>query len=213
MDLIESSQQPVVAGSLEEIDRRGFLKGLGAAAVTSAGLAPTPAKAWFFFIIPLPNTSPDAAANACMPPEVQIGQKVNHQGELQVVQKIHGVSNRCQNPKTPVAVTVGKPEPVAPPVVQQPPNQPTTLKYGGRLAARIKPNISFEGVVGGNPAAEVEVTTLEDGTISGVRLLKPSGDSNWDKAVLKAVVKTETLPLDENGKIPQTLVLSFRPKD
>jgi TonB family protein len=206
-------KQGVAEGSLEEIDRRGFLKGMGAAAVAGTGLSPMPAKAWFFFIIPLPNTNPDAAANACMPPTVQVGQQVNFQNELQVIQKIHGVSNRCQNPNMPVAVTIGKPEPVQAPVVKEPPNQKTPPNYASRIIARIRPNIHYSGDTSGNPRAEIEVRVSSDGTITGVKLEKSSGNSEWDQAVIDAVKKTQTMPLDSTGNVPSIMIMGFRPMD
>jgi colicin import membrane protein len=86
--------------------------------------------------------------------------------------------------------------------------------YGGRVRARVKPNITFDdtGIVG-NPAAEVEVRCSPDGTIVGRKLVKSSGNSAWDAAVLKAVDKTEILPRDIDGRVPSSLVIVFRPKD
>lgn len=85
--------------------------------------------------------------------------------------------------------------------------------YAGRIRARIKPNIVFTDDVSGNPTAEVEVRVAPDGTIVSRRLIKPSGIKAWDEAVLKAIDKTEVLPRDVDGRVPSTLVISFRPKD
>ena len=85
--------------------------------------------------------------------------------------------------------------------------------YGGRIRARIKPNITFTGTISGNPLAEVEVRTSPDGTIISRRLTKPSGVKSWDDAVLAAIDKTEVLPRDVDGQVPSTLVISFRPRD
>lgn len=85
--------------------------------------------------------------------------------------------------------------------------------YAGKLVARIKPNIVFTDSAPGNPRAEVEVRALPDGTITGRKLLKSSGNSAWDDAVLRAIDRAGTLPKDENGKVPSTLVLGFRPLD
>lgn len=85
--------------------------------------------------------------------------------------------------------------------------------YAGRLVARIRPNIVFTDIVSGNPRAEVEVRALPDGTIVGSRLLKSSGHAAWDDAVLRAVERTGRLPQDENGRVPSTLILGFRPQD
>ena len=85
--------------------------------------------------------------------------------------------------------------------------------YGGKVAARVKPNIVFTEDIAGNPAAEVEVRTSPDGTIVGQRLIKSSGNKAWDSAVLRAIEKTETLPRDVDGRVPSQIVISFRPKD
>lgn len=65
----------------------------------------------------------------------------------------------------------------------------------------------------GNPRAEVEVRTLPDGTILSARLLKSSGHRAWDDAVLRAIERTARLPRDENGRVPSTLILGFRPNE
>jgi colicin import membrane protein len=85
--------------------------------------------------------------------------------------------------------------------------------YQDKLAARVRPNIVFTETVPGNPRAEVEVRALPDGTIAGRKLLKSSGHKGWDDAVLRAIDRTATLPKDENGRVPGTLVLIFRPQD
>lgn len=85
--------------------------------------------------------------------------------------------------------------------------------YAGRIRARIKPNIIFTDTISGNPIAEVEVRTSPDGTIISKRLTKPSGVKSWDDAVLNAIDKTEVLPRDVDGRVPTSLVISFRPRD
>ena len=85
--------------------------------------------------------------------------------------------------------------------------------YGGRVAARVKPNIVFTDEITGNPRAEVEVRTSPDGTIVGQRIVKSSGVKAWDDAVLKAVIKTEVLPRDRDGRVHSPLIITFRPKD
>lgn len=88
-----------------------------------------------------------------------------------------------------------------------------SASYGGRIRARIKPNIVFTDDISGNPTADVEVRTAPDGTIIGRRLKKSSGNAAWDQAVLKAIDKTEVLPRDVDGTVPPNLEISFRPKD
>lgn len=88
-----------------------------------------------------------------------------------------------------------------------------SLAYAGRIKARIKPNIVFtEQQIPGNPVAKVEVRCAPDGRIMSVKLVSASGVVAWDAAVLRAIDRTEVLPLDEHGKVPPML-LEFRPND
>ena len=85
--------------------------------------------------------------------------------------------------------------------------------YGGKVRAKVKPNVLFTDDVVGNPSAEVEVRTTTDGTITGQRLVKSSGNKAWDDAVIKAIIRTETMPRDVDGKVPTPMILEFRPKE
>ena len=85
--------------------------------------------------------------------------------------------------------------------------------YGGKVRARVKPNIVFTQDITGNPSAEVEVRTALDGTIMSQRLVKSSGNKAWDDAVVKAIIRTETMPRDVDGRVPTPMILEFRPRD
>jgi colicin import membrane protein len=85
--------------------------------------------------------------------------------------------------------------------------------YAGRVSARVKPNIVFTAEVSGNIEAGVEVRTAPDGTITGRKIIKSSGNKAWDDAVLRALDKTEILPKDTDGRVPSTLEMYFKPKD
>jgi colicin import membrane protein len=87
-----------------------------------------------------------------------------------------------------------------------------SASYGGRIQARVRPNIVYPDDIATNPAAEVEVRAAPDGTIIGRTLLKSSGVKSWDDAVLKAIDKTEVLPRDVDGRVPSVIVITFRPK-
>lgn len=92
-----------------------------------------------------------------------------------------------------------------------------SASYIGRLRAKVKPNITFpdnflQSVVG-NPTADVEVTCSPSGKIESVDLVKSSGNSAWDEAVLNGLRKTAILPRDVDGSVPTRLVFSFRPRD
>lgn len=85
--------------------------------------------------------------------------------------------------------------------------------YGSRVAARIRPNVVFTDAVSGNAQAEIEVRTQPDGTITSRRLVKSSGNPAWDDAVLRAIDRTGSLPLDTDGKVPSPMIVVLRPQD
>lgn len=86
--------------------------------------------------------------------------------------------------------------------------------YAGRIAGRVKPNIVFTDDVPGNPEAEVEIRTAPDGTIVGTpKLVKSSGVKSWDEAVVKALLKTEVLPRDTDGRVPPVIIMVFSVKN
>lgn len=87
-----------------------------------------------------------------------------------------------------------------------------SASWGARVQARVRPNIVFSDTVSGNPEAVVEVRLAPDGTIVSRRLKKSSGLKAWDEAVLRALDKTETLPRDTDGRVPQAGDLVFKPK-
>lgn len=89
--------------------------------------------------------------------------------------------------------------------------------YLGRLRARVRPNITFPQslmqAVKGNPEAEVEVICAPYGEILSKKLIRSSGNLDWDEAVMNAIEKTGTLPRDENGNMPPKINFVFRPRD
>ena len=88
-----------------------------------------------------------------------------------------------------------------------------SASYGAKVRNAVKPNIVFTEDVAGNPIAEVEVRTNPNGTIIGHRLVKSSGNAAWDDAVIKALIKTGTMPRDVDGRVPPAMVLSMRVRD
>ncbi len=87
-----------------------------------------------------------------------------------------------------------------------------SANYAGRVAARVKPNILFTEQIDGNPTAVVQVKLAPDGTIIAKRLVQSSGVKVWDDAVLRAIERTEILPLDD-GRAPPQFEIGFRPRD
>jgi colicin import membrane protein len=92
-----------------------------------------------------------------------------------------------------------------------------SASYFGRLRAKVRSNIIFPyallQTVVGNPVAYVEVTSSPRGIIESIDLVKSSGNSAWDQAVIDALRKIEILPRDETGIIPRKIQFEFRPRD
>jgi colicin import membrane protein len=86
-----------------------------------------------------------------------------------------------------------------------------SASYAGRIVARVKPNIVFTDAIVGRPMASVEVRAAADGTIIGRRLIKSSGNKDWDDAVLRALDRTEILPRDTDGRVPSPITIDFTP--
>jgi colicin import membrane protein len=84
--------------------------------------------------------------------------------------------------------------------------------YGPKVVRAIKSNIVVQAPIDGNPEALVTIVTAADGLITSIAITRSSGNAEWDKAVTRALERTERLPLDENGKAPPVLQISFRPK-
>lgn len=84
-----------------------------------------------------------------------------------------------------------------------------------KVVKKVKPLIVFNPEsISGNPAAVVKVNLAPDGAILSTDLVTSSGNAGWDRAVLLALTRAESLPKDDNGKIPQREVkLTFKPKD
>jgi colicin import membrane protein len=84
-----------------------------------------------------------------------------------------------------------------------------------KVVKKVKPLIVFNPEsISGNPAAVVKVNLAPDGAILNTELVTSSGNGGWDRAVLLALTRAESLPKDDNGKIPQREVkLTFKPKD
>lgn len=88
-----------------------------------------------------------------------------------------------------------------------------SANYAGRIKARIRPHIVLIDPVAGNPQAEVELRVAPDGTILSRRLVQASGNAAWDEAVLRAVDRTAVLPRDTDGRVPASMLISFRPQE
>jgi colicin import membrane protein len=85
--------------------------------------------------------------------------------------------------------------------------------YAGLIKGRVRPNLVYTGADSGNPMVSIEVRLAPDGTVLGrPRVLKSSGNKEWDEAVVRAFEKTEVLPRDA-GKIWSPLQIDWRVND
>jgi len=86
--------------------------------------------------------------------------------------------------------------------------------YGEKIAAKVRQHVVFPDAaqLPGNPGAEFDVRLDTDGSIKTVDLTKSSGYSDWDVAARRALLKTETFPLDVSGKAPPRIFITMRPK-
>jgi colicin import membrane protein len=87
--------------------------------------------------------------------------------------------------------------------------------YRGLLKAKVLPNIAYSDVnaIQGNPTVEIAIRLGPDGTIIlPLQIIKSSGNAAFDRAVVRGLEKTETLPRDKDGRFPApfTLVWSLK---
>ena len=78
--------------------------------------------------------------------------------------------------------------------------------YGGKIVAQIKANTVYNLSGAGNPTVVVFVRTSPAGQILSRKVVKPSGNSSWDDAVLRALDKMQSVPADVDGRVPPLLV-------
>ena len=89
-----------------------------------------------------------------------------------------------------------------------------SASYGKRVSAFIKEHIKRNFEVDGNPELKLLLIVANDGSITNIKTIQPSGNKAWDEAVLKGINSITTLPRDpETGRAPPEIQISFRPKD
>lgn len=85
-------------------------------------------------------------------------------------------------------------------------------EYGRRIAVLIRRHILVPNAVRGHTVAVVELRTDPTGRVESVRLAQPSGRKAWDDAVVRACWRVGALPFDDDGTVPASFELSFRPR-
>lgn len=217
-------------GSLEEVDRRGFLKGMGAAALAgAAGGIATKANAqdiglvqkqynWQFADTKGKDTIVDIVKRSA-------GGRVAITARKQYFLIYDWNDIKSKVPKGfdpgPYGLVL-----MAVPKEILGSNMPTTTdtsknnarqqnldrmsgstsaSYAGRIKARIMPNVTGQSA---GPVA-VEIRSSPDGTIISRKLVKSSGNTEWDQSVLKGIDKTDVLPRDIDGRVPSTITVNI----
>ena len=88
-----------------------------------------------------------------------------------------------------------------------------SANYVARIVNAIFPNILFTGNLPSHLSTEVLVRANSNGMIISRKVVKESGNKEWDDAVLRAIERTGTLPRDTDGRVPSELIITFRPKN
>ena len=126
------------------------------------------------------------------------------------------------------ATESGAPVELAPATAEAAPSSPATgpaprdakaaarysAGYGARVAQAVRANIIFPATLVSRVKhpCEVDVSTAPDGRIVGFSVTTSSGTREWDDAVKRGLMRTRTLPLDVDGRVPADLVLKFAPR-
>ena len=94
------------------------------------------------------------------------------------------------------------------------PNKPYSRGYSARIARVVRANIVFSATSFPRlkRPCEVDVSTATDGRIVSFSVTNSSGSRDWDEAVKRGLIRTHTLPLDVDGRIPANMILRLLPR-
>ncbi|UMY33489.1 energy transducer TonB [Burkholderia contaminans] len=84
--------------------------------------------------------------------------------------------------------------------------------YAEKVARRVRANVVAPFGIQGNPSVVIAVNCAPSGALLSVAVQRPSGNLQWDRAVLAAVEKSDPMPRDIGGTTPAHIVLTFQPK-
>ena len=86
--------------------------------------------------------------------------------------------------------------------------------WSDKVIKKVRANITFNAdSFKGNKQTIIQVRLAPDGAILSRTMTSSSGDNAWDQAVLSAIDATQSLPRDDDGKLPTlTPELKLKPK-
>ncbi|MFM0285656.1 cell envelope integrity protein TolA [Paraburkholderia megapolitana] len=82
--------------------------------------------------------------------------------------------------------------------------------YAEKVQRRVRPNIVWAGDTQGLETV-VAVHCAPTGTLLSATVTRSSGNAQWDDAALRAVQRSDPMPLDTNGKTPASFTITLRP--
>ncbi len=82
--------------------------------------------------------------------------------------------------------------------------------YSDKIRRRVHPNIVWSGETSGLET-EISVRCSPSGTLLSAQISRSSGNSSWDDAALRAVQRSDPMPVDTDGKVPESFTIALRP--
>ncbi|WP_233828340.1 cell envelope integrity protein TolA [Paraburkholderia sp. ZP32-5] len=82
--------------------------------------------------------------------------------------------------------------------------------YADKVRRAVRPNISWGGETEGLETV-IAVRCSPTGTLLSASVSHSSGNAAWDAAALTAVRRSDPMPLDVNGKAPESFYITLRP--
>ncbi|MEJ2767914.1 cell envelope integrity protein TolA [Mycetohabitans sp. B46] len=86
----------------------------------------------------------------------------------------------------------------------------TSAGYADKVQRRVRPNVIWSGPTEGLDTL-IAVRCAPDGALLDARIARSSGNAQWDDAALRAVQRSDPMPLDTHGKAPASFNIRMRP--
>ncbi|SIT70854.1 MULTISPECIES: cell envelope integrity protein TolA [Burkholderiaceae] len=86
----------------------------------------------------------------------------------------------------------------------------TSAGYADKVQRRVRPNVIWSGPTEGLDTL-IAVRCAPDGALLDARIARSSGNAQWDNAALRAVQRSDPMPLDTHGKAPASFNIRMRP--